>query len=333
MSSGAAGVSSDFTLKVGALVEICKDTRALLALLERPDGKRNWFAKDVRYVNIPAQLPMAPHDLFPKVHGPWLHGWQCSSCCRESKTARAVLQGVASKLCDPCCRGHSHSVTPKQISYVLPGAPYEEADLLSIHEQTQAEADSALMALAWEVRHAPSQPRSAAHDVTHTACCSMLHNELKQPHSSPIRSSRQTLAMIHRTDECTTPVPLFMMYKSSTEFQPVPRTAPEHVGLTLLPALQMSADEPDALLSVPQMAQLLYARSDPVACYASHRLLNEDRVYFRQVGRAPPTFQPRAQRDVDSLLAKQQAEQRVRGPCAWALIVGRQHPGDDGGPA
>eukprot|EP00891_Asterochloris_glomerata_P003086 jgi/Astpho2/3086/Aster-x0560 len=167
VSSGAAGVSSDFTLKVGALVEICKDTRALLALLERPDGKRNWFAKDVR--------------------------------------------------------GHSHSVTPKQISYVLPGAPYEEADLLSIHEQTQAEADSALMALAWE----------------------------------------------------------------------------------------MSADEPDALLSVPQMAQLLYARSDPVACYASHRLLNEDRVYFRQVGRAPPTFQPRAQRDVDSLLAKQQAEQRA----------------------
>ena len=112
----------------------------------------------------------------------------------------------------------------------------------------------------------------------------------------------------------------------------MPTTAPEHAGLAACPALQMSADEPDALLSVPQMAQLLYARSDPVACYASHRLLNEDRVYFRQVGRAPPTFQPRAQRDVDSLLAKQQAEQRVRGPCAWAPEVVRPHPGALGGP-
>ena len=77
-------------------------------------------------------------------------------------------------------------MTPKQISYVLPGAPYEEADLLSIHEQTQAEADSALMALAWEVRHAPPQPRPAAHDVTCAACCSMLHSELKLPHSNAI---------------------------------------------------------------------------------------------------------------------------------------------------
>ena len=85
--------------------------------------------------------------------------------------------------CVTLCRGHSHSVTPKQISYVLPGAPYEEADLLSIHEQTQAEADSALMALAWEVRHAPSQPRSAAYDVTYAARCSMLHSELKQSRS------------------------------------------------------------------------------------------------------------------------------------------------------
>ena len=120
-----------------------------------------------------------------------------------------MLQGVASNLCDPCCRGHSHSVTPKQISYVLPGAPYEEADLLSIHEQTQAEADSALMALAWEVRHPHSRPCSAAHGVTHAACCSTLHNDLRQPHSSPIGSSRQRPAKRHRTDECTTPVPLF----------------------------------------------------------------------------------------------------------------------------
>ena len=191
-------------------MEICKDTRALLALLERPDGKRNWFAKDVRYVSFPAQFHLPPHGLFSKVHEPCLRAWQHSSCCLESKHfPQAWAAGCGLPVLRPCCcRGHSHSVTPKQISYVLPGAPYEEADLLSIHEQTQAEADSALMALAWEVRHGPSQPQSAAHCVTHAANCSMLHNELKQPHSNPIWSSRRP-AKIHRIDECNTPVPRF----------------------------------------------------------------------------------------------------------------------------
>ena len=34
----------------GCLVEFKKDTKTGLALLQRPDGKRNWFAMDVRSV-------------------------------------------------------------------------------------------------------------------------------------------------------------------------------------------------------------------------------------------------------------------------------------------
>ena len=48
-------------------------------------------------------------------------------------------------------RGHSYSLTPKQITYMLPGKDYEEADLQQIHTAALSEADVALLADAWEV--------------------------------------------------------------------------------------------------------------------------------------------------------------------------------------
>ena len=49
------------------------------------------------------------------------------------------------------CRGHSYSLKPQQITYMLPGQAYEEADLQQIHTKALDEADVALLADAWEV--------------------------------------------------------------------------------------------------------------------------------------------------------------------------------------
>lgn len=38
------------TLEAGCIIEFKTDTRQELALLQRPNGKSNWFATDVRYI-------------------------------------------------------------------------------------------------------------------------------------------------------------------------------------------------------------------------------------------------------------------------------------------
>ena len=48
--------------------------------------------------------------------------------------------------------------------------------------------------------------------------------------------------------------------------------------------------EKEAYLSVAEMADLLFNDTSPDLCYASHRLLNEDRTFFKQVGRLPPNL-------------------------------------------
>ena len=36
----------------GRLVEFKRDTRSGLALIERPDGKRNWILVDIRFADV-----------------------------------------------------------------------------------------------------------------------------------------------------------------------------------------------------------------------------------------------------------------------------------------
>jgi hypothetical protein len=71
------------------------------------------------------------------------------------------------------------------------------------------------------------------------------------------------------------------------------------------------------------MAELLFGKATLASAYAAHRLLNEDRTFFKQVNRLPPGFQPRSEAEVKSILAKKKAEQRVRllGPRACLSLA------------
>ena len=59
------------------------------------------------------------------------------------------------------------------------------------------------------------------------------------------------------------------------------------------------------------MADLLFGDAGVASIYAAHRLLSEDRTFFKQTNRGPPRFQPRPAREVASLQAKAAAEAQV----------------------
>jgi hypothetical protein len=63
---------------------------------------------------------------------------------------------------------------------------------------------------------------------------------------------------------------------------------------------------------VPGMADLLFGEVTVSNSYAAHRLLNEDRTFFKQVNRGPPRFQPRSQTEVRSIQAKAAADAKVQ---------------------
>ena len=60
------------------------------------------------------------------------------------------------------------------------------------------------------------------------------------------------------------------------------------------------------------MAELLFGEATTVHNYAAHKLLSEDRTYFKQTNRNPARFQPRPQEEVQRLIAKAEAEAKVR---------------------
>ena len=74
--------------------------------------------------------------------------------------------------------------------------------------------------------------------------------------------------------------------------------------------LQM-VQEDNELYSVTDMAELLFGNASATSCYASHRLLSQERIFFKQVGRSPPRFQARSEKDVHSLKAKRAADEKV----------------------
>lgn len=74
--------------------------------------------------------------------------------------------------------------------------------------------------------------------------------------------------------------------------------------------------EDNELYSVTDMAELLFGNTSPTSCYASHRLLSQERIFFKQAGRSPPRFQARSEKDVQSLRAKRLAEEKVLARCS-----------------
>lgn len=75
--------------------------------------------------------------------------------------------------------------------------------------------------------------------------------------------------------------------------------------------MQIVSDERDQLFTVTEMADLLFNQTDSASCYAAHRLLSEDRRYFKQAGRNPPLFAPRSPTEVTRFKEQAAAEQRV----------------------
>ena len=69
--------------------------------------------------------------------------------------------------------------------------------------------------------------------------------------------------------------------------------------------------EDEQFHTVVQMAELLFGETSPVSCYAAHRLLNEYRTYFKQVGRSPPMFQARSEHEVAAAQAMLAAARQV----------------------
>lgn len=65
--------------------------------------------------------------------------------------------------------------------------------------------------------------------------------------------------------------------------------------------------------SLEAMASLLYDDTSAVGQYRTHKLLQRDRLYFRQSNKSPPAYEPRAEKDVEAARKQlQQASYRQR---------------------
>ena len=128
------------TLEAGCIVEFKTETRQELALLQRPNGKTNWFGTDVRYIE---------HACSTLCHSITSHVMMLFVCLTGVLHMYAMKAGTSKSVCT--CRGQTYSLQPKQMVYMLPGSDYKEADLQQIHEEALKEADVTLLADAWEV--------------------------------------------------------------------------------------------------------------------------------------------------------------------------------------
>lgn len=81
----------------------------------------------------------------------------------------------------------------------------------------------------------------------------------------------------------------------------------------------------EELYSVQSMAELLFGKTDASSCYASHYLLSQERIFFKQAGRSPPLFQARSPQDVNALRMKRAAEEQVNAtlqPSHYLFLLG-----------
>jgi len=84
--------------------------------------------------------------------------------------------------------------------------------------------------------------------------------------------------------------------------------------------------EDDELYSVTEMASLLFGNEEAPSCYASHRLLSQERIFFKQAGRSPPRFQARSAKEVHSLKAKRIADEKVTPDSIHTAMTICMHP-------
>lgn len=79
--------------------------------------------------------------------------------------------------------------------------------------------------------------------------------------------------------------------------------------------------EEEELYSVQTMAELLFGNTEATSCYASHYLLNQERIFFKQASRSPPLFQARSPKDVNALRMQRDAEEQVYSLMSCRVIV------------
>jgi len=63
----------------------------------------------------------------------------------------------------------------------------------------------------------------------------------------------------------------------------------------------VQVSDAECTYDAPQMAELLFSDASPAYVLSAHRLLRDDRTLFRQVGRLPPRYEPRAAAEVEAL--------------------------------
>lgn len=84
--------------------------------------------------------------------------------------------------------------------------------------------------------------------------------------------------------------------------------------------------EDDELYSVTEMASLLFGNEEAPSCYASHRLLSQERIFFKQAGRSPPRFQARSAKEVHALKATRIADEKVSADNMRTAMTFCMHP-------
>ncbi len=77
----------------------------------------------------------------------------------------------------------------------------------------------------------------------------------------------------------------------------------------------------DETLDVASMAELLFGEATATHKYAAHKLLSEDRTYFKQTNRSPARFQPRLEKEVRSFIIRAEALAKVRLAAGCSLYM------------
>ena len=170
------------------------------------------------------------------------------------------------------------------MAYVLPGGGYEKKDLGAISEAADVACkDGKLMELAWEVNiPMPAMLEASATIRTLSGC---LHCILDLLGVSGMRHGARPISPCEKLSQQS------RISRAQSDVQVC--TGSEET------------------YNVASMAELLFGEATTVHNYAAHKLLSEDRTFFKQTNRNPARFQPRPQEEVQRLIAKAEAEAKV----------------------